>query len=213
MLATRLILLGAPGAGKGTQSKRLVENLGVPQVSTGDLLRAARQAGSVLGEKAKSFMDAGALVPDNLVVALVEDRLAQQDAQQGYILDGFPRTAAQAVALDVRGVVIDRVVNLVVPDSELVDRLSSRRVCRQCGASYHLVYHPPRVVGACDACGGEVYQRSDDSIGVIPERLKAYAAQTAPLVEFYSQRGLVRIVEGRGEMEDIFARILEALEK
>ena len=146
MLATRLILLGAPGAGKGTQSKRLVENQGVPQVSTGDLLRAARQAGSVLGEKAKSFMDAGALVPDNLVVALVEDRLAQQDAQQGYILDGFPRTAAQAVALDVRGVVIDRVVNLVVPDSELVDRLSSRRVCRQCGASYHLVYHTPRVV-------------------------------------------------------------------
>lgn len=212
MRATRLILLGGPGAGKGTQSKRLVEQLGVPQVSTGDLLRAARQAGTELGEQARKYMDAGALVPDDLVVALVEGRLSERDAQRGYILDGFPRTTAQAAALDRRGIQIERVVNLFVPDEVLVARLANRRVCRQCGASFHLEYHPPRVEGVCDECGGEVYQRSDDSSAVIPERLKAYAQQTAPLVEFYSQRGIVRTVDGLGEMDEIFGRIMEALE-
>lgn len=213
MVATRLILLGGPGAGKGTQSKRLIEELRVPQVSTGDLLRAARQAGTELGEKARAFMDAGALVPDELVVALVEGRLSEPDAQGGYILDGFPRTTAQAEALDGRGIVIERVVNLVVPDEVLIARLANRRVCRQCGASFHLEYHPPKVAGVCDACGGEVYQRSDDSPEVIPERLRAYAQQTAPLVAFYGARGLVRTVDGLGEMDEIFGRIMEALEQ
>lgn len=213
MTATRLILLGGPGAGKGTQSKRLVERLGVPQISTGDLLRAARQVGSELGERARSFMDSGALVPDELVVALVEARLAEADARQGYVLDGFPRTTAQAASLDARNVAIERVINLVVADEVLVPRLAGRRVCKVCGASFHTDFHPPKREGVCDVCGGEVYQRADDSLAVIPERLRAYALQTAPLVEFYSSRGIVRTVDGLGEMDEIFGRIMEALEK
>jgi adenylate kinase len=213
MAATRLILLGGPGAGKGTQAKRLVETLGVPQVSTGDLLRSARQAGTPLGEMAKSFMDSGALVPDDVVVSIVEERLGRSDAKAGYILDGFPRTTAQAAAMDGRGISVERVVNLVVPDSDLELRLGSRRICRSCGASFHLIYHPTAVPDICDRCGGAVYQRADDSAEVIPERLRAYAEQTAPLVDFYSRRGLVRIVDGRGDLDDVFHRILEALDK
>ncbi|MEZ4471783.1 MAG: adenylate kinase [bacterium] len=211
MGATRLILLGGPGAGKGTQSKRLIEVLGVPQVSTGDLLREARRAGTDLGNQARSFMDAGALVPDSLVVALVKERLAEPDAQAGYILDGFPRTAAQAEALDESGIEVERVVNLVVPDEVLIPRLAGRRICRECGSSFHVEFHPTRLEGVCDVCEGETYQRADDSPEVIPQRLQAYVQQTAPLVEFYSARGIVRTVDGLGEMEAIFARILEAL--
>ncbi|MCA9525886.1 MAG: adenylate kinase [Myxococcales bacterium] len=213
MRATRLILLGGPGAGKGTQSKRLLETLGVPQISTGDLLREARRAGTELGNQAKSFMDAGALVPDSLVVALVKERLAQPDAAGGYILDGFPRTAAQAAALDDNGIAVERVVNLVVPDEVLVPRLAGRRICRECGSSFHVDFHPTRVEGVCDVCQGQTYQRADDSAEVIPQRLRAYVEQTAPLVEFYAARGIVRTVDGQGDMEAIFARILEALDR
>jgi len=212
MTATRLILLGGPGAGKGTQSKSLVEALGVPQVSTGDLLRAARAAGSALGDKARGFMDAGLLVPDELVVALVKERLAQVDAEAGYILDGFPRTVAQAAALDDNHVVIERVVNLAVPDEVLIPRLAGRRVCRSCGSSYHVDFRPTAQPGVCDVCQGEIYQRADDSEAVIPARLKAYEEQTAPLVAFYASRGVVRTVDGLGEVDEIFARIMEALQ-
>lgn len=211
MSATRLILLGGPGAGKGTQAKRLVKTLGVPQISTGDLLRAARKAGTALGEQAKSFMDAGQLVPDALIIELVNERLEAADAKVGYILDGFPRTTAQADAMQTHGVVVERVINLVVDDETLTERLEQRRVCRSCGTSFHLEFHPPKTATVCDACGGELYQRRDDSAEVIPERLAAYARQTSPLVAYYDARGIVRTVDGTGEIEKIFERIVEAL--
>lgn len=210
-LATRLILLGGPGAGKGTQAKRLIKALDVPQISTGDLLRAARRAGTALGQQAQSFMDAGKLVPDALIIELVNERLAEKDAAKGYILDGFPRTTAQADAMDASGITVERVVNIVVDDDELTRRLEQRRICRSCGSSFHLTFHPPKVDGVCDACGGELYQRRDDSPEVIPERLAAYKAQTQPLVDYYTTRGLVRTIDGTGAMDDIYERIIEAL--
>lgn len=210
-LASRLILLGGPGAGKGTQAKRLIKALDLPQISTGDLLRAARRAGTELGRQAQSYMDAGKLVPDALIIELVNERLAEPDASRGYILDGFPRTTAQADAMESSGIAVDRVVNIVVDDAELTRRLEQRRICKSCGSSFHLAFHPPQAEGICDACGGELYQRRDDSPEVIPERLAAYDAQTAPLVDYYSKRGLVRTVDGTGAMDDIYERIIEAL--
>ncbi len=210
-LATKLILLGPPGAGKGTQSARIVDALGIPQVSTGDLLRAARKAGTELGNQAKAFMDAGKLVPDELVLSLVEERLAQPDAQKGYILDGFPRNTAQAEALGSRGVVVERVVSLTVPNAELMDRLTGRRVCRECGASFHMTFAPTKVEAVCDRCGGETYQRKDDNAEVISQRLETFEAQTAPLVAFYEQAGVLRTVDGRGGVEEIYAAIEAAL--
>lgn len=212
MKAHRLILLGPPGAGKGTQSERLVKALSVPQISTGDLLRGARNAGTELGNQAKVYMDTGALVPDELVLALVEERLAAPDAARGYILDGFPRNEAQAEALTARKVELERVVNLVVSDELLVDRLSGRRICRKCGASYHVAFRPTAHEGVCDVCGGEVYQRPDDAAGVIAQRLEVYREQTAPLVAYYEKAGILRTVAGHGEMDEVFERIVEALE-
>lgn len=210
-LATRLILLGGPGAGKGTQAKRLIDALRVPQISTGDLLRAARQAGTPLGQQAQAFMDAGKLVPDELIIGLVDERLKASDAARGYILDGFPRTTAQADAMETSGIAVERVVNIVVDDAELTRRLEERRICRSCSSSFHLTFKPPVEAGVCDACGGELYQRRDDSPEVIPERLSAYKAQTAPLVDYYSARGLVRTVEGIGAIDEIYERVIEAL--
>ncbi len=212
MKAKRLILLGPPGAGKGTQSQRLVDELGIPQVSTGDLLRAGRKAGTDLGNQAKAYMDAGKLVPDSLVLALVEERLGEKDAREGYILDGFPRNEAQAKALADRSIEIERVVNLAVPDEELVRRLSGRRVCRDCGASFHVDFHPTKVEGTCDRCGGETYQRKDDTAEVIQSRLGVYGEQTQPLIAYYGERGVLRTVDGTGEMEAVYRAILEALE-
>ncbi len=212
MKAKRLILLGPPGAGKGTQSERLVVDLGIPQVSTGDLLRAARKAGTDLGNQAKDFMDAGKLVPDELVVALVEARLREDDAQVGYILDGFPRTEAQAEAMTQRDIRIERVVNLQVPNEKLIGRLSGRRVCRECGASFHVQFKPTKVEDACDKCGGETYQRKDDSPAVIAQRLETFAAQTAPLIAYYDRFGLLRHVDGQGAMGDVYEGIVAALE-
>lgn len=209
--ATRLILLGGPGAGKGTQAKRLIKALSVPQISTGDLLRAARREGTALGLQAQSYMDQGKLVPDGLIIELVNERLAQPDAENGYILDGFPRTTAQADAMEVGGIAVERVVNIVVDDDELTQRLAERRICRDCGASFHLRFKVPAKAGICDACGGELYQRRDDSLEVIPERLAAYKEQTQPLVEYYDARGLVRTVDGTGAIDDIYGRIIEAL--
>lgn len=211
MSARRFILLGPPGAGKGTQSARLIEALGIVQISTGDLLRAARKAGTELGRKAQSFMDAGQLVPDEVVLSLVEERLSREDARNGYILDGFPRNIAQASALDSRGIVVERVVNMAVPVLSLVERLAGRRVCQSCGATYHLVNQAPRTSGVCDLCGGVVTQRKDDDAAVVESRLRVYESETAPLIGFYRARGILRDVDGLGTTESVYQAVLAAL--
>lgn len=211
----RLILLGPPGAGKGTQAKLLANRFKIPQVSTGDMLREAAQAGSRLGQAAKQYMDRGALVPDALIIGLVRERLQQPDCDSGYILDGFPRTVAQAEALEKTLVSLhaslDHVVSLEVPTEELVLRIAGRRTCRKCGAMYHVCFSPSQVDGSCDACGGPTYQRDDDREETVRRRLTVYAEQTAPLINFYEARGLLRRVPGTGEIAEIFQRITAAL--
>jgi adenylate kinase len=188
-----------------------VESLSIPQVSTGDLLRAARKAGTDLGRKAQSFMDQGHLVPDDLVLSLVEERLSRDDAKGGYILDGFPRNLAQADALDSRGIVVECVVNVDVPFEILVGRIAGRRVCQGCGATYHATNSPPRTEGVCDACSGSVGQRKDDDAAVVESRLKVYASETAPLIDFYKKRGILRDVNGLGSTESVYQAVLAAL--
>jgi len=203
-----LILLGAPGAGKGTQAKVLQELLGVPQISTGDMLRAAKKSGSELGNKVAAIMDQGNLVSDDIVLALVQERLNASDADSGAIFDGYPRTASQAAALShLPGVSIDHVLSINVPEEQLVRRLCGRRTCRQCGAMYHLDYKPSATAGVCDDCGGETYQRADDNEGSIRNRLKVYHESTAPLVRYYSEQSLLREVNGVGSMTDVTERI------
>jgi adenylate kinase len=210
-----LILLGPPGAGKGTQATRLTHDLDIPQISTGDMLRAAVKAGSPMGQKAKSFMDAGKLVPDEVVVGIVEERIAESDCREGFMLDGFPRTVAQADALtamlDKSGRAIDDVVCIQVDNDELVGRLTGRRSCRQCGAPYHIKFKAPAKEGACDACGGELYQRDDDQEVAIRARLQTYADQTEPLIAYYQERKLLRSVDGLGSMDEVYRRIRAAL--
>jgi adenylate kinase len=211
----RLILLGPPGAGKGTQAKLLVDKLGIPQVSTGDMLRAAVKAGTPLGQEAKQYMDRGALVPDTVIIGLVRERLQQVDCARGYILDGFPRTVAQAEALGKTltelQASLDHVVSLEVPTEDLVLRIAGRRTCRNCGAMYHVHFSPSRIDGRCDACGGDTYQREDDREETVRRRLQVYLDQTAPLIDFYAARGLLRRVEGTGEIADILQRISRTL--
>lgn len=211
----RLILLGPPGAGKGTQAKLLVERLDIPQVSTGDMLRAAVKAGTPLGQEARQFMDRGALVPDGVIIGLVRDRLKRADCSRGYILDGFPRTVAQAEALGTAlqelGAALDHVVSLEVPAEELVVRIAGRRTCRACGTMYHVRFSPSATNGRCDACGGETYQRDDDREETVRRRLQVYADQTAPLIGFYEGKGLLRHVSGRGEIAEILQRIVHSL--
>lgn len=211
----RIILLGPPGAGKGTQAKLLIERLGVPQISTGDMLRAAVKAGTALGREAKSFMDRGALVPDGVIVGLVRERLQAADCSGGYILDGFPRTAAQAEALDATlrelRASLDHVLCLDVPSEALIVRIAGRRTCRACGAMFHATFSPSKRDGVCDACGGETYQRDDDREETVRQRLQVYADQTAPLIRYYEERGLLRRIAGTGEIAEIFARMLGAL--
>jgi adenylate kinase len=211
----RLILLGPPGAGKGTQAKLLVERLKIPQVSTGDMLRAAVKAGTLLGQEAKQYMNRGALVPDAAIIGLVRERLQQPDCSRGYILDGFPRTVAQAEALEktLAGLQawLDSVVSLEVPTEDLVLRIAGRRTCRNCGAMYHVRFSPSKTDGRCDACGGPTYQRDDDREETVRRRLAVYAEQTAPLISFYEARGLLRRVPGTGEIAEIFQRITAAL--
>jgi adenylate kinase len=210
-----LILLGPPGAGKGTQAKMLADKYQIPQISTGDILRAAVKSGTPLGRKAKEYMDSGRLVPDEVVIGIIKDRLEQKDTARGYMLDGFPRTLPQAEALDNllkgMGSRIDHVISIEVADEELVRRLSGRRTCRNCGQGYHLVFDPPKVAGRCDKCGGELYQRDDDNEATVANRLKVYKAQTQPLIEYYQKKGVLRPIEGLGEIQEIFQRIVAVL--
>lgn len=211
----RLILLGPPGAGKGTQAKLLTDKLGVPQVSTGDMLRQAVADGTELGRKAKSFMNQGALVPDEVVIGIIEERLRKSDCTRGYILDGFPRTLPQAEALSrvltCLSASLDRVLSVEVPEEDLVKRLSGRRVCRGCGYMFHVDTHPPGQIGVCDKCGDTLYQRDDDKEETIRHRLRVYREQTEPLIAYYDKMGLLRRIDGRGTIEEISRRIHYAL--
>jgi adenylate kinase len=212
-----LILLGGPGAGKGTQAKKLIDKYHIPQISTGDILRAAVKEGTEMGRKAKEFMDAGKLVPDEVVIGIIKDRLAQADCKKGFILDGFPRTVPQAEALDKvlagLGMKMDHVISIDVPEEDLVARLCGRRTCKDaaCGQMFHVQYTPPKKEGVCDKCGGELYQRDDDNETTVRSRLATYNQATAPLIGYYSAKGLVRPIAGVGSIEDIFNKIVGIL--
>jgi adenylate kinase len=212
----RIVLLGPPGAGKGTQGRRLAARWSVPQVSTGDMLREAVAKGTRLGLEARRYMDAGELVPDQVIIGLVRERLAQPDGRKGFVLDGFPRTAAQAEALDQllesEGAPLDRVVLFELPDDELATRLGGRRVCGSCGRNYHLAYSPPQSASRCDACGGALYQRADDEEATVRRRLAVYARDTRPLIEYYRGRGLLTAISGAGTEEAVLARLVAATE-
>ena len=208
----KLILLGAPGAGKGTQAEVICDKLSIPAISTGNIIREALKNGTEMGLKAKSFIDAGQLVPDEVVIGIIKDRLAQDDCNNGFILDGFPRTIPQAEALDSMGVVIDKVIDIEVADEKIVKRMSGRRVCKDCGASYHLEYKKPEKEGICNSCGGELVQRKDDHPDTVLDRLKVYHEQTEPLKDYYEKTGKLRIVEGQEEVADTTALTLKALE-
>ena len=208
----KIIMLGAPGAGKGTQAKQIAAKYEIPHISTGDIFRANIKEGTELGKKAKAFMDKGELVPDELTCDLVVDRISKPDAAKGYVLDGFPRTIPQAEALDASGVVIDRVIDIEVPDEKIVTRMSGRRVCEKCGSSYHLLYKKPAVEGVCTNCGGTLVQRKDDHPDTVKDRLRVYHEQTEPLKEYYEKQGKLHIVEGQEEVADTTALTLKALE-
>ena len=207
-----LILLGAPGAGKGTQAELLVKQLGIPAISTGNMLREAMVNGTELGKKAKKYMDDGLLVPDELILGIVADRVAQPDCQNGFILDGVPRTLAQAEALEAKGVRIDHVISIEVDDKEIEGRMTGRRVCAKCGASYHVVANPPKTEGVCDLCGGELVIRKDDAPETVRHRLEVYHASTEVLKDFYGKLGRLRTVNGSQSIEGANEEILRAIE-
>lgn len=206
-----LILLGAPGAGKGTQAEVISRELAIPQISTGNILREAVKNGTECGMKAKSFMDSGALVPDEVVIGILKDRIAEDDCKNGFILDGFPRSVPQAEALEKMGVNIDKVIELSVPDEDIKNRIGGRRVCEKCGASYHITNKPTKKEGICDSCGGAVVQRDDDAPETVVKRLETYYTTTAPLVDFYKQRGKLTTVVGESTVEATSKKMLDAL--
>ncbi len=207
-----LILLGAPGAGKGTQAEVISEKLSIPSISTGNIIREALKNGTPMGLAAKSYMDAGNLVPDDIVIGIIKERLAEKDCENGFILDGFPRTIPQAEALETLGVKIDRVISIEVSDEKIVTRMSGRRVCPKCGASYHVEYKKSTVDGKCDACGEELIQRKDDAPETVVERLRVYHEQTEPLKSFYEKLGKLKTVIGQEDVKDTTALTLAALE-
>ena len=207
----KLILLGAPGAGKGTQAEVLCKELNIPTISTGNILRAAIKDGTPTGLKAKSFMDAGQLVPDEVIIGIITERLAQDDCRNGFILDGVPRTIAQAEALEKAGIQFDHVISIEISDETIVERMAGRRVCEHCGATYHLVAVPPKTPGVCDKCGGKLIQRHDDEPETVLARLEVYHKETEPLKGFYAQRGLLKSVENQPTVADTTQAILRAL--
>ena len=207
----KLILLGAPGAGKGTQAAILCKELNIPTISTGNILRAAIKNGTPTGMKAKAFMDEGKLVPDEVIIGIITERLAEADCANGFILDGVPRTIAQAEAMEAAGIRFDHVISIEIADETIVKRMSNRRVCEDCGASYHLVAVPPKTEGVCDACGGKLVQRKDDAPETVLSRLEVYHKETEPLKNFYAQRGLLRAVDDQPSVADTSKAILKAL--
>lgn len=210
-----LVLMGLPGAGKGTQAEKIVAKYSIPHISTGDMFRAAMKEGTELGLKAKSFMDAGQLVPDEVTIGIVRERLSKSDCSKGFLLDGFPRTVAQAEALEEMladlNKKIDYVINIDVDQSILMERLTGRRICKKCGATYHLVFNPPAVEGICDRCGGELYQRADDNEETVQNRLDVNIQQTQPLLSFYEERGYLRNINGQQDINVVFQDIEELL--
>ena len=211
----KIIMLGAPGAGKGTQAKKIAAKYEIPHISTGDIFRANIKNGTELGKKAKTYMDQGLLVPDELVVDLVVDRVQQEDCKNGYVLDGFPRTIPQAESLDAAleklGDKIDYAVNVEVPDENIINRMGGRRACVGCGATYHIVYNPTKVESVCDACGEKLIMRDDDKPETVQKRLTVYHDQTQPLIDYYSKSGVLKEVDGTVDMEDVFAAIVDIL--
>ena len=211
----RLVLLGAPGAGKGTQAKKLIEKYSIPQISTVDILRKAVADGTPLGKEAKSYMDSGGLVPDSVVIGLVKERLAQDDCKKGYILDGFPRTTPQAEALDAEltamGTPLTDALSVDVPMNDLMKRLTGRRTCKSCQQMYNLHFSAPQKEGVCDKCSGELMQRDDDKEDTIKNRLEVYEKSTAPLIDYYSGKGILKSVEGTGSIDDIFNKVCSML--
>jgi len=210
-----LVLLGPPGAGKGTQAAKLIEKYGIPHISTGDILRSNIKEGTPFGKKAKEYMDKGELVPDSLVIEIAKERLDRDDCREGFLLDGFPRTVTQAKALDdhlaVKDKKIDHVLDIKVEKEELISRLTGRRVCRNCGATYHAVNIPPKEEGICDICGGELYQRADDNRETVENRIEVYKTQTAPLIDYYEKQGNIKHFDGSIGLENLFAQISEIL--
>ncbi|HCO18111.1 MAG TPA: adenylate kinase [Tissierellales bacterium] len=212
----RLVLLGPPGAGKGTQASAIVEKYKIPHISTGDIFRANIKEGTALGKEAKSYMDKGLLVPDELVVSIVKDRLLKDDCAKGFLLDGFPRTVNQAESLDSElskmGIELDRVININANAEILIERAVGRRICRECGATYHIKFNPPKVEGVCDKDGGELYQRDDDNESTVSTRINVYMEQTQPLIDYYGDKGLLLDVDGTLEISTVFELITEALD-
>ncbi len=206
----KLILLGAPGAGKGTQAEMLCEKLGIPQVSTGNIIRSEIKSGTELGNRVKSVVESGALVPDSLVIELLKNRIAQDDCKSGFLLDGFPRTIPQAEALE-EICTVDAVIEIFVPDTAIVNRMSGRRTCPACGATFHISHNPPKKDGMCDACGAALVIRTDDNPEVVKGRLNVYHEQTEPLIAFYRERGLLKTVDGEKPLGEVAASIYEAL--
>ena len=208
----KLILLGAPGAGKGTQAAVISERLNIPQISTGNIIRAALKSGTEMGLKAKSFIDAGQLVPDEVVIGIIKDRLAEADCKDGFILDGFPRTIPQAEALDEMGIVIDKVIDIEVADEVIISRLSGRRVCEKCGRPYHTESLKPKAEGICDDCAGALIQRKDDHPDTVKARLEIYHKETEPLKDYYEKQGKLTVVEGMNSVAETTALTMKALE-
>lgn len=212
----KIIMLGAPGAGKGTQAKKIAEKYSIPHISTGDIFRANIKEGTELGKKAKEYMDKGALVPDELVCDLVVDRISQEDAKNGYVLDGFPRTIPQAEALDAAltkiGEKVDYAIDVDVPDDNIINRMSGRRACVACGGTYHIEFNPTKAEGVCDACGGQLILRDDDQPETVKKRLKVYHEQTQPLIEYYTKKDILKSVDGTQDMSKVFDSIVGILE-
>jgi len=211
----RLILLGPPGAGKGTQASGIINKYNIPHISTGDIFRKNIKEGTDLGKQAKEYMDKGLLVPDELVVGLVKNRLTENDTENGFLLDGFPRTVAQAEALDTElknlGWSLDNVINIKVSKDELVERAVGRRICKDCGATYHIKFNPPTIPGKCDVCGGELYQRDDDNEETVTKRIEVYENQTSPLIEYYNKQGVLLNIDGSQNIDKVFDDIVDAL--